>query len=76
MEPVEPRTGSRMSDGPSKAAQGPFARALGKMEAAGARIVSARLSEEWEGLDSLSAFDTEQATSISRARPPCQQSAR
>ena len=51
MEPVEPRTGSRMSDGPSKAAQGPFARALGKMESAGARIVSARLSEEWEGLD-------------------------
>ncbi|KAJ8110989.1 hypothetical protein OPT61_g6307 [Boeremia exigua] len=51
MEPVESRTGSRMSDGPTKAAQGPFARALGKMEAAGARIVSARLSEEWEGLD-------------------------
>ncbi|KAJ4384784.1 hypothetical protein N0V86_000387 [Didymella sp. IMI 355093] len=51
MEPVEPRTGSRMSDGPSKAAQGPFARALGKMESAGARIVSTRLSEEWEGLD-------------------------
>ncbi|KAL1654497.1 hypothetical protein SLS61_003101 [Didymella pomorum] len=51
MEPVESRTGSRMSDGPSKAAQGPFARALGKMESAGARIVSARLSEEWEGLD-------------------------
>lgn len=51
MEPVEPRTGSRMSDGPTKAAQGPFARALGKMEAAGARIVSTRLSEEWEGLD-------------------------
>lgn len=51
MEPVESRTGSRMSDGPAKAAQGPFARALGKMEAAGARIISARLSEEWEGLD-------------------------
>ncbi|KAF3036231.1 hypothetical protein E8E11_001478 [Didymella keratinophila] len=51
MEPVESRTGSRMSDGPSKAAQGPFARALGKMESAGARIVSTRLSEEWEGLD-------------------------
>jgi SAM-dependent methyltransferase len=51
MEPVESRTGSRMSDGPAKAAQGPFARALGKMEAAGARIVSTRLSEEWEGLD-------------------------
>jgi SAM-dependent methyltransferase len=40
-----------MSDGPTKAAQGPFARALGKMESAGARIVSARLSEEWDGLD-------------------------
>lgn len=51
MEPVEPRSGSRMSDGPTKAAQGPFARALGKMESAGARIISARLSEEWEGLD-------------------------
>ena len=51
MEPVESRTGSRMSDGPTKAAQGPFARALGKMESAGARIISARLSEEWEGLD-------------------------
>ncbi|KAF1923565.1 uncharacterized protein M421DRAFT_425623 [Didymella exigua CBS 183.55] len=51
MEPIESRTGSRMSDGPSRAAQGPFTRALGKMESAGARIVSARLSEEWEGLD-------------------------
>jgi hypothetical protein len=48
------RTGSRQSsdrDHGAKAAQSPFARALAKMESAGARIMSARLSEEWEGLD-------------------------
>ncbi|KAF1838662.1 hypothetical protein BDW02DRAFT_488654 [Decorospora gaudefroyi] len=48
------RTGSRQSndrDQNVKAAQSPFARALAKMESAGPRIMSARLSEEWEGLD-------------------------
>ncbi|KAF2824310.1 hypothetical protein CC86DRAFT_457115 [Ophiobolus disseminans] len=45
------RTGSRQSDHAAKAAQAPFARALAKMESAGARIIAARLSEEWEGLD-------------------------
>lgn len=56
MEPVErgSRTGSRQSDNTSKSAssaQSPFTRALAKMESAGARIIAARLSEEWEGLD-------------------------
>ncbi|KAH3915439.1 hypothetical protein HBI56_166480 [Parastagonospora nodorum] len=56
LEPVErgSRTGSRQSDHAAKAAQGtqgPFARALAKMENAGARIVATRLSEEWEGLE-------------------------
>ncbi|KAH8709954.1 hypothetical protein GQ44DRAFT_763258 [Phaeosphaeriaceae sp. PMI808] len=52
-EPVErgSRTGSRQSDHSAKAAQGPFARALAKMENAGARIIAARLMEEWDGLD-------------------------
>jgi hypothetical protein len=31
--------------------QGPFARALAKMESAGPRIMSARLEEQWEGLE-------------------------
>lgn len=39
-----------------KSAQGPFARALAKMESAGARIVTARLSEEWDGLDDDESF--------------------
>lgn len=53
LEPVErgSRTGSRQADHGTKASQTPFARALAKMESAGARIVTARLSEEWEGLD-------------------------
>lgn len=51
LEPVAPRTGSRQSDHSAKVAQGPFARALTKMESAGSRIISTRLSEEWEGLD-------------------------
>lgn len=56
LEPVErgSRTGSRQSDHATKAAQGtqgPFARALAKMENAGARIVATRLNEEWEGLE-------------------------
>jgi hypothetical protein len=48
------RTGSRQSDNSAKsnqASQGPFNRALAKMESAGARIIATRLSEEWEGLD-------------------------
>ena len=46
------RTGSRQSnDSCTKVAQSPFARALAKMESASARIISARLSEEWEGLN-------------------------
>jgi hypothetical protein len=59
LEPVErgSRTGSRQGQGEqAKAAQGPFARALAKMESAGARIISARLSEEWEGLDDDESF--------------------
>jgi hypothetical protein len=53
LEPVErgSRTGSRQGDHPVKGAQSPFARALAKMENAGARIIATRLSEEWEGLD-------------------------
>lgn len=53
LEPVErgSRTGSRQSDHVSKGAQAPFARALAKMENASARIISARLGEEWDGLD-------------------------
>jgi hypothetical protein len=35
----------------SRQTQGPFGRALAKMEAAGPRIMSARLGEEWDGLD-------------------------
>jgi hypothetical protein len=58
LEPVErgSRTGSRQSDHATKggqAGQGPFARALAKMESAGARIIATRLSEEWEGLDEV-----------------------
>lgn len=49
------RTGTRQEDRPdetaAKTAQGPFGRALAKMESAGARIIAARLSEEWDGLD-------------------------
>lgn len=48
------RTGSRQSDNTTKsgqASQGPFNRALAKMESAGARIIATRLSEEWDGLD-------------------------
>ncbi|KAF2035106.1 hypothetical protein EK21DRAFT_54940 [Setomelanomma holmii] len=53
LEPVErgSRTGSRQGDHVAKSAQSPFARALAKMESAGARIIATRLSEEWEGLD-------------------------
>lgn len=55
LEPVtETRSSSRLGggEGPAKAAaQSPFARALAKMESASARIISARLSEEWEGLE-------------------------
>ena len=40
-----------MSDRSVKATQSPFARALGKMESAGARIITARLSEDWGRLD-------------------------
>ena len=52
-EPVErgSRTGSRQGEHGTKTLQGPFARALAKMESAGARIISARLSEEWGDLD-------------------------
>ncbi|CAN9415921.1 unnamed protein product [Alternaria alternata] len=55
-EPVErgSRTGSRQSnerDQSVKVSQTPFTRALAKMESAGTRIMSARLSEEWDGLD-------------------------
>jgi hypothetical protein len=45
------RTGSRLSDNVAKSAQAPFGRALAKMEGAGTRIIAARLSEEWEGLE-------------------------
>ncbi|KAI0592359.1 Methyltransf-11 domain-containing protein [Pyrenophora tritici-repentis] len=55
-EPVErgSRTGSRHSserDQSTKAAQSPFARALSKMQSASTRIISTRLSEEWDGLE-------------------------
>jgi hypothetical protein len=40
-----------MSDNAAKAAQAPFGRALAKMENAGPRIIAARLSEEWDGLE-------------------------
>ncbi|EMD61844.1 hypothetical protein COCSADRAFT_162380 [Bipolaris sorokiniana ND90Pr] len=53
------RTGSVKSnerDHSSKAASSPFARALAKIESASARITSARLSEEWEGLDDDESF--------------------
>lgn len=58
LEPVErgSRTGSRQSDHVAKASQAPFARALAKMETASARIISARLSEEWEGLEDDESF--------------------
>lgn len=58
LEPVErgSRTGSRQGDHQSKASQAPFARSLAKMENAGARIIAARLSEEWEGLDDDESF--------------------
>jgi hypothetical protein len=60
-EPVErgSRTGSRQGserDQSIKAAQTPFTRALAKMENAGTRIMSARLSEEWDGLDDDESF--------------------
>jgi hypothetical protein len=45
------RTGSRLSDNAAKTAQAPFGRALAKMENAGSRIIAARLSEEWDGLE-------------------------
>ncbi|RMZ74054.1 Methyltransferase type 11 [Pyrenophora seminiperda CCB06] len=48
------RTGSRHGserEQSTKVAQSPFSRALAKMQSASTRIVSARLSEEWEGLD-------------------------
>ncbi|KAF2124061.1 hypothetical protein P153DRAFT_391097 [Dothidotthia symphoricarpi CBS 119687] len=55
LEPVEresrSRSGSSMAERGAKPPQGPFARALAKMESAGPRIISARLNEEWEGLD-------------------------
>jgi hypothetical protein len=57
LEPVhvkqaDSRSDSRQSDRSAKAAaQGPFARAVAKMDNAGPRIISARLSEEWEGLE-------------------------
>ncbi|KAF1942666.1 hypothetical protein EJ02DRAFT_433719 [Clathrospora elynae] len=55
-ERVGSRTGSRQSvdldhDHVAKAIQTPFGRALAKMDSAGTRIISARLSEEWEGLE-------------------------
>jgi hypothetical protein len=53
------RTGSVKSnerDHNSKAGLSPFARALAKIESAGTRIMSARLSEEWEGLDDDESF--------------------
>jgi len=53
------RTGSLKSnerDQSSKASSSPFARALAKIESASARIMSARLSEEWEGLDDDESF--------------------
>ncbi|KNG49205.1 hypothetical protein TW65_04186 [Stemphylium lycopersici] len=53
------RTGSRQSNEPeqsARAAQSPFARALAKIDSAGTRIMSARLSEEWEGLDDDESF--------------------
>lgn len=52
LEPVDSRSGSRAGERGAKVAQqSPFARALAKMEGAGPRIITARLSEEWEGLD-------------------------
>jgi hypothetical protein len=45
------RTGSRQTQHASPAAPTLFTRALAKMESAGTRIIAARLSEEWEGLD-------------------------
>lgn len=42
---------SQQSDNTAKASLGAFRRALAKMESAGARIIAARLSEEWDGLD-------------------------
>ena len=53
------RTGSRQSnerDQSVKASQTSFTRALAKMESAGTRIMSARLSEEWDGLDDDESF--------------------
>ncbi|KAL7774722.1 hypothetical protein CFE70_005636 [Pyrenophora teres f. teres 0-1] len=55
-EPVErgSRTGSRHNserDQSTKAAQSPFARALSKMQSASIRIISTRLSEEWDGVE-------------------------
>jgi len=60
-EPVErgSRTGSTHSSErvqSIKVAQTPFTRALAKMENAGTRIMSARLSEEWDGLDDDESF--------------------
>jgi hypothetical protein len=45
------RTGSKLGDHVAKSTQAPFTRALAKMESAGARIIAARLSEEWDGLE-------------------------
>lgn len=52
LEPVErgPRYGSRQGTPGSKYIKSPFVRAVAKMESASARIISARLSEEWDGL--------------------------
>jgi hypothetical protein len=53
LEPVESsRSGSSLGDrSGAESAQAPFARALAKMESAGAHIITARLSEEWDRLD-------------------------
>lgn len=53
LEAVEPRSQSRAGERGNKgsAPQSPFGRALAKMESAGPRIITARLSEEWEGLE-------------------------
>lgn len=45
------RTGSRQSDHSTKSSHTPFNRALAKMEGAGSRIITARLGEQWDGLD-------------------------
>jgi hypothetical protein len=71
------RTGSRQTQHASPAAPTLFTRALAKMESAGTRIIAARLSEEWEGLDHdcVSASHTKQADSVTCQRTPRPQSA-